>query len=95
VRRRAAADALHARDDRAGTSDRATPLGRDVASHGFELAVPTLVLHGEDDFIPVAVAVEIAESIPGSVLRVLPACGHFSYLEAPDAVEREVNALLG
>jgi proline iminopeptidase len=60
-----------------------------------ELAVPTLVLHGEDDFIPVAVAVEIAESIPGSVLRVLPVCGHFSYLEAPDAVEREVNALLG
>lgn len=60
-----------------------------------ELDVPTLVLHGEHDFIPLVVAEHVAEAIPNARLRVLPRCGHFSYLEAPDAVEREVTALLG
>lgn len=60
-----------------------------------ELDVPTLVVHGEHDFIPLVVAEHVAEAIPGARLRVLTACGHFSYLEAPEAVEREITALLG
>ncbi|HUH14445.1 MAG TPA: alpha/beta fold hydrolase [Gaiellaceae bacterium] len=58
-----------------------------------ELDVPTLVLHGEDDFIPVELAAHVADSIPHALLTVLPECGHFSYLERPEAVQRSVAAL--
>jgi proline iminopeptidase len=57
------------------------------------LAVPSLVIHGEDDFVPLEVAVHIAEAIPGARLAVLPRCGHFSYLEAADAVMQHVSEL--
>ncbi len=57
------------------------------------LTVPTLVLHGADDFVPVEVAVRIAEAIPRARLAVLPRCGHFAYLEVPDEVERHVREL--
>jgi len=59
-----------------------------------ELAVPTLVLHGEHDHIPAAVASHAAAAIPASRLVVLPGCGHFALLEQPDVVAREVAALL-
>lgn len=54
------------------------------------LDVPTLVLHGSDDFIPVGVAEEAADAIPEARLVVLEDCGHFSYLERPDEVHRMV-----
>jgi proline iminopeptidase len=57
------------------------------------LEVPTLVIHGEDDFVPVEVAAHIAVAIPRARLVVLPECGHFSYLEAPDAVLQHVSEL--
>jgi pimeloyl-ACP methyl ester carboxylesterase len=50
------------------------------------LAAPTLVLTGAQDFIPVPIAREIAEAIPGSRFEVVPNCGHFSFMEQPDAV---------
>ena len=56
------------------------------------LAVPTLVLHGDQDLIPLACAAHIAESVPGARLVVLRECGHFSYLECPDQVRREIAA---
>jgi proline iminopeptidase len=57
------------------------------------LTAPTLVLHGEDDFVPVQVAAHIAEAIPGARLAVLRECGHFAYLEAPGAVGWHVHEL--
>jgi proline iminopeptidase len=57
------------------------------------LRVPTLVLHGEHDFIPVALAARIAEAMPHGRLVVLEDCGHFAYLESPDAVYENVAAL--
>jgi proline iminopeptidase len=57
------------------------------------LAVPTLVLHGEDDFVPVDLATHVADAIPAARLAVLPQCGHFAYLEAPDAVMQHVSEL--
>jgi proline iminopeptidase len=60
-----------------------------------ELAAPALVLHGENDFVPVEVAEQIADAIPGARLHVLPRCGHFSYLEAPDEVRRALTELFG
>jgi proline iminopeptidase len=57
------------------------------------LDVPTLVVHGAADLIPVDVAEEIAAAVPGARLVVLPG-GHFSYVEAPDEVRRLVADLL-
>jgi proline iminopeptidase len=55
------------------------------------LDVPTLVVHGEHDFIPVALAARIADAVPGARLTVLPGCGHFTYLEAPELVSEEIS----
>ena len=60
-----------------------------------ELAVPTLLLHGEHDFIPVELAERIADAVPGARLAVLPDVGHFTYLEAPDRVFEEVAGFCG
>lgn len=60
-----------------------------------ELQMPTLVLHGQDDFIPVDLAARVAEAIPRALLRVLPECGHFAYLEAPERVHQQIAALFG
>jgi proline iminopeptidase len=57
------------------------------------LDIPTLVLHGEDDFVPIALSARIADAMPNGRLAVLPDCGHFAYLEAPDAVHEHLTAL--
>ena len=57
------------------------------------LAVPTLVIHGENDFVPVDVAAHVADSIPWARLVVLRRCGHFAYLEAPDGMVQHVREL--
>jgi pimeloyl-ACP methyl ester carboxylesterase len=51
-----------------------------------DIAVPTLVLVGEEDHVtPVAAATTLAEGIPGAELVVLPDVGHVSNLEGPHA----------
>jgi proline iminopeptidase len=54
------------------------------------LSTPTLVLHGDYDFIPIECAARIAQAIPGARFVLLEDCGHFSYMECPDEVRREV-----
>jgi proline iminopeptidase len=55
------------------------------------LDIPTLVITGEDDFIPLECASHIADAIPGAELVVLPECGHFSYLETPQQFEEAIT----
>lgn len=61
------------------------------------IAVPTLVLVGEEDEItPPTEAQEIAGGIGAPArLVTVPGCGHLSTLEAPDAVTRELLAWMG
>jgi proline iminopeptidase len=54
------------------------------------LDIPTLVLHGDDDFIPVEIAAHIAQVLERARLVVLRDCGHFSYLKCPDQVRKEL-----
>jgi pimeloyl-ACP methyl ester carboxylesterase len=64
-------------------------MGRQDSRPGLSaIAVPTLVLVGEDDAItPPTEAIEIAEGIGGQArLVTVPGCGHLSTLEAPEAV---------
>ena len=67
--------------------------GYDLVPKLAALGIPTLVLHGEDDFVPVALAARIAEAMPRGRLVVLEECGHFAYLESPDAFYEHVAAL--
>ncbi len=68
--------------------------GYDLTPRLRELRIPTLVVTGDHDFIPVEVAEHIARAIPGAKLVVIPKCGHFSYLEAPDEVRKELTAFV-
>jgi proline iminopeptidase len=58
------------------------------------LAVPTLVVHGDQDLIPVDAARHIADAIPGARLHVLEGCGHFAYLERPDDLHELMTGLI-
>lgn len=59
------------------------------------LEIPTLLLHGEHDFIPVELAERIANALPDGRLSVFRGCGHFTYLEAPERVVEEVARFCG
>jgi pimeloyl-ACP methyl ester carboxylesterase len=53
------------------------------------LRMPTLVLCGhEDSWSPVARHEEMARLVQGSKLVDVPACGHMSTMERPEAVTR-------
>jgi proline iminopeptidase len=60
------------------------------------ITAPTLVITGEEDFItgPLCAA-ELSEGIAGAETVLLPACGHFTFIEAPSAFRDSVLAFLG
>lgn len=49
-----------------------------------KLRIPTLIIHGESDAIPLNTAQEIATAIKGAKLVVQKQCGHFPYIEKPE-----------
>lgn len=53
--------------------------------------IPTLVIHGDYDLVPVECARRIAQAIPGARFALLEECGHFSYMEAPNEVHKEID----
>jgi len=62
--------------------------GLDIVDRLSLIASPTLVVVGElDPVTPLAAAEEIAASLPHELaeLEVIPAAGHFTWLDAPDA----------
>ena len=58
------------------------------------LAVPTLVVHGDRDLIPLECARRIADAIPRARLVVPPDSGHFAYLDRPGDVRRALTDFL-
>jgi proline iminopeptidase len=67
----------------------------DLGARLGKLRTPALVIYGDHDLIPFDAAAHIARAIPGARLVTLKDCGHFSYLECPDAVRRELDGLFG
>ena len=57
-----------------------------------QIAAPTLVVHGARDFVPAECSARIAGAIPGASLVVLPDSGHFSYIDAPEALRQALDA---
>ncbi|HET9299120.1 MAG TPA: alpha/beta fold hydrolase [Candidatus Polarisedimenticolaceae bacterium] len=69
--------------------------GYDLLPKLHDLRIPTLVLVGDHDFIPVELAERLARAIPGAKLVKLKECGHFAYLESPEEVRRAVDGFFG
>jgi pimeloyl-ACP methyl ester carboxylesterase len=65
-------------------------LGYDLLPKLPGLEVPTLVIVGEQDFMP-AIASAIAQALPQAMLVAIPHCGHFAYLECGPAVRSALN----
>jgi len=58
------------------------------------LDIPTLVMTGDNDFVPWEVIAHIAEAIHGSRVEVLADCGHFPYLEQPEETRTIITAFM-
>jgi proline iminopeptidase len=58
------------------------------------LRVPTLVIAGDHDFIPVQLAEHIAKAIPGAELVTVKDCGHFSYMECAGDVRKALDGFM-
>lgn len=48
------------------------------------LSLPTLVVHGEEDALPISVSLEISNSLPNARRCVVPSSGHMPFWEAPE-----------
>jgi thioesterase CepJ len=59
------------------------------------ITVPCHVVSFEHDLVaPPTAGRELAMAIPGATHRTIPGCGHFGYLENPEAVNRELVGFL-
>ena len=66
----------------------------DMTGELSRVQAPTLVIHGSDDFFPTASSARISESIPGARLMTFENCGHFAFIEAPEAFRKEIAEFL-
>ena len=57
--------------------------------------VPTLVLLGSQDIVPLTVVRQITADMPGSCAGIIARAGHTAMWEKPDAWMGEVTAFLG
>jgi proline iminopeptidase len=67
-----------------GSDARAFAENPNIGARLVNLDLPALILHGEDDPRPWRFAASVAETIPNAQLLVLPRCGHYPWLEAPE-----------
>ncbi|MGI9076143.1 MAG: alpha/beta fold hydrolase [Gemmatimonadaceae bacterium] len=59
------------------------------------LRTPTIVIHGEEDVVPVESARALVSVLPSASLTVIPEAGHLPFLEAPDRFFEVVEEFLG
>jgi len=69
--------------------------GYDLLPKLHDLHIPTLVLVGDQDFVPVELAERLAHALPDGKLVTLRDCGHFAYLERPEEVRGAVDDFFG
>lgn len=77
-------------------SQATTTFAFDVRGRLGEIAVPTTIIHGDQDAtVPVTRGEEIAEGIPGATLHVLSGEGHFANVQVPEKVNPLLADALG
>jgi proline iminopeptidase len=65
--------------------------GYDLLPRLRNLKIPTLVIAGDHDVIPGAIAAHIATAIPNARLITIRNCGHFAYLECATEVRTALD----
>lgn len=69
--------------------------GTDVRGVLKGLAIPTLVIHGEEDRVcPVGAARYLAEHLPGCRLAILSGAGHAPFITQPEKVMKELRCFM-
>lgn len=58
------------------------------------IRVPTLVVHGAEDLVPLDMPRELAQKIPGAQLVIIERAGHFPYIEKPAETFAAINQFL-
>jgi proline iminopeptidase len=66
----------------------------DLTSKMSRLRMPTLVIHGDVDPLPVESASQWAKTVPGARLLILPNSGHAPFVEQPDLFFHAVDQFL-
>lgn len=59
-----------------------------------KLQCPTLIVHGDTDPIPFSTAENIQKTIPSAQLIKIEKCGHFPFIEQPEALFKAINDFL-
>jgi pimeloyl-ACP methyl ester carboxylesterase len=86
-------------ENRSKNRDTAQRLFADFGEHALpmklgSIACPTLVIHGENDPVPVASSAAIADAIPQGQLVVIPGSSHYGFLESQETVAAAVETFL-
>lgn len=68
--------------------------GYDKSYELMQVQAPTLVVHGNQDFIPAWSSAKIAEYLPHGEYFALNECGHFSYIEKPKELFDKIQNFL-
>ncbi len=66
----------------------------DLTPHLAAVTIPTLIVHGRQDPIPLASSEALARALPDARLVVLENSGHVPYVEAPDALFPAIERFL-
>jgi len=66
----------------------------DWRPHLRDLDVPTLIVHGEADQVPIEIASEWIDAMPSARLLALPGVGQLPWVERPDTFFESVNRFL-
>lgn len=59
-----------------------------------KIKCPTLIIHGNEDVMPLASAEHIHSAIPASRLVKIDECGHFPFVEQPETFFKAINDFL-
>jgi 3-oxoadipate enol-lactonase len=84
----------HTNDSRLGWTNIALP--EDVSAGVDQIAVPTLIIAGENDIVdpPQRLEAEVKSLIPGSQMTVIDGVGHLSMLQKPGKVAELISAFI-
>ena len=66
----------------------------DYWSEAKTITVPTLVVHGVEDVVPIDMPRELARTIPHAMLIEIEHAGHFPYIERPDETFAAIDEFL-